>query len=786
VVEGGDLREHLIHRAGPLAPLLGPVLAVELADTPESAALTGEERVSASRELMLDLLAADRDRSGSLVVLLEDAHWFDSGSWGLVHDAAALPDVAVVVTARPADEDTERELADNPGAATLALAPLGRSEIRELALARLGAPDLDEEAELLLVETCKGNPFFTVEVVQTLAERGALAVEAGRARLVAPEAFQVPRTIQAAISARIDDLAPDEQLTLKVASVIGSPFTGDLLAEIHPTGRRREPLLDDLRSLAARELVVPDDEGSWRFNHALTRDVAYGLMVRGQRRGLHAALAVHYEALGDDLDHLFPVLAHHWLHAEDRDKAVSYLTRAAVSSLAHGMPRESVAQGVQAARLLGVDLETDPARIRELLPGELAEIERLMAGRRPADLGGLPPLVDAEIGAGMGIVLRSMPSAHQSLQTELFALMAVRNLNLTLRFGAGPLVPGVYAMYSIVLHGLGGDAAVAYEFSELARTVDATGGNALEAVVDFIHVWFNNHWFNPVLSGVHVALEGAEAGLSGPDPLYGSFNLAAATTLLAVGGRPLEEVIAAGEAHLARIGPRSATASFHNRLEAQMAKALAGHTDSLTSLTDPVTGEEELAAMAETANYNQAAYYYIAKLRLAYLAGDVRSAVRYAELAEGLLPSFGAQVGQGELAVLSALARLADLPAEPVLRAPALEDVREQLAELQGWAARCAANFEHKATLVRGELAAATGDWDAADSLLGTAAEQAAEAGFPQWAALACERRGHAARAAGRAGASRCFEEAADHYRAWGAHRKAAEAATEPALTTPA
>ena len=731
---------------------------------------------------MLELLAADRDRSGALVVLLEDAHWFDSGSWGLVHDAAALPDVAVVVTTRPGNEGTVRELAGNAEVATLALPPLSASEVRELALARLGVPDLDEEAEELLVETCKGNPFFTVEVVQTLAERGALAVEAGRARLVAPEAFQVPRTIQAAISARIDDLAPEEQLTLKVASVIGSPFTGELVAEIHPTRRRPESLLDDLGSLAARELVVPDDEGSWAFNHALTREVAYGLMVRDQRRGLHAALALHYEARGDDLDHLFPVLAHHWLHAEDRDKAVSYLTRAAVASLAHGMPRESVAQGVQAARLLGVELETDPARIREVLPGELAEIERLMAGRRPADLAGLPALVDPAIDTGIGIVLQAMPSAHQSLQTELFALMAVRNLNLTLRFGAGPLVPGVYAMYSIVLRGLGGDSTVAYGFSELARTLDAKGGHPLEAAVDFIHVWFNNHWLNPILSGVQIALEGAEAGLAGPDPLYGSFNLAAATTLLAVGGRPLEEVIAAGDAHLARIGARSATASFHNRLEAQTAKALAGHTDSLTSLSDAVADEEELAAMAQTANYNQTGYYYIAKLRLAYLAGDVRSAIRYAELAERLLPSFAAQVGQAELAVLSALARLADLPAEPALRAPALDGVRAQHAELRGWAAGCAPNFEHKATLVEGELAAATGDWDAADALLDAAAEQAADAGFSQWAALAWERRGYAARAAGRASASRCFEAAADHYRVWGAGRKAEEAATEAAL----
>src|SRR5207245_8910048 len=133
-----------------------------------------------------------------------------------------------------------------------------------------------------------------------------------------------------------------------------------LLSAARPTRPPHDRLTDDLRTLAAREFVVPLDAGDYEFKHALTREVAYGLMVGDQRRRLHQALAMHYESGGDDLEHLYPVLAHHWLHAEHNEKAVSYLTRAAVSSLAHGLPRESVAHGVRAARLLGIELETEP------------------------------------------------------------------------------------------------------------------------------------------------------------------------------------------------------------------------------------------------------------------------------------------------------------------------------------------------------------------------------------------------------------------------------------------
>lgn len=774
-VARADVADHLLRRVGQRAPLLSPVLAIDIPDTEETASLAGEQRAAATQSLLLELLATDRERTGSLVLLLEDAHWFDSASWSLLADAVALQGVVVVITTRQDSPDTRRELArvgtDNE-TILIHLEPLPTDDVRRLAQASLGVAEIDDNVEAMLVETCKGNPFFVVELVQALAQRGALVVDSGTARLVEEEAVHVPTTIQAAITSRVDNLSADQQLTMKVASVVGSAFEVDVLGEIHPTARSRGGLTQDLRVLVDRDLIVPSHDGSYEFNHVLTREVAYGLMTGDQRRALHRSLATFYESADDDLEYLYPTLAHHWLQAEDDDKAVSYLTLAAVSSLAHGMPRESVTQGVKAARVLGIDLETEPSKIGAILPAELAEIDRLIAGRSPADLAALPELIDEEIGRGIGIVLQSMPSAHQSLQTELFALMAIRNLNLTLRFGAGPLAPGVYAMYSVVLRGLGADSALAYQFSELARTVDAPT-HLLAPVVDFVHVWFNNHWFNPLLTGLPIAMAGAEAGLAGADRLFGSFNLAAATTLLATGGSHLDEVIETGERHLDRIGTWSDTASFHNRLEAQMAKALSGRTESLMSLTDEVADEQELAAMLETANFNQAAYYHIARLRLAYLAGDPKAALASASVAYQLLPSFAGQVGQVELTVLAALAQLADLPDDAASRAETLDGVGEKLAQLEAWSVSCPANFAHKASLVRGELAAALGESASADACFQDAEQQAAEEGFPQWAALACERRGHAARSP--EAATKAFSTAAAHYRAWGASMKAAE-----------
>jgi hypothetical protein len=175
----------------------------------------------------------------------------------------------------------------------------------------------------------------------------------------------------------------------------------------------------------------------------------------------------------------------------------------------------------------------------------------------------------------------------------------------------------------------------------------------------------------------------------------------------------------------------------------------------------------------DTANFNQAAAYHLAKLRLAYLAGDPKTALASAELAYRLRPSFPGQFMLVELTTLAALSQLADLPSDPALRTEALDGVREKLAQLDAWSANCPANFAHKASLVRAELAAAQGESASADAGFEEAEKQAAADGFPQWAALAFERRGHAARSA--AAAATFFKVAAAHYDAWGASRKAAE-----------
>ncbi|HZA82944.1 MAG TPA: AAA family ATPase, partial [Actinomycetes bacterium] len=106
-------RRHLLDLLGPdpevrdLAPLLNPVLDLELPETGASAGLSGQGRAERTRALLLRLLRAVVGDTPTVLVL-EDAHWLDSASTGLVLTLSRerLPLLLLVATRSRAEGGT--------------------------------------------------------------------------------------------------------------------------------------------------------------------------------------------------------------------------------------------------------------------------------------------------------------------------------------------------------------------------------------------------------------------------------------------------------------------------------------------------------------------------------------------------------------------------------------------------------------------------------------------------------------------------------------------------------
>jgi class 3 adenylate cyclase/tetratricopeptide (TPR) repeat protein len=341
-----------------LAPLFNSVLPLDLPDNELTAQLTGEVRADNTRELLVRFLqaaAAGPDGSFSpLLVVLDDAHWFDSASWALArHVVAQVRPLLLVIATRPFVEPLPTEYRQlRTGAATerLQLEPLSAHDTLALVCDRLGVRRLPEPVAALIEERAQGNPFFSEELAYALRDAGLIRVTDGVCT-VAPgtgdlSSVSFPDTMQGVVAGRIDRLPPGHELTLKVASVIGRLFALRIVYDVHPIEADKGALrgyLDDLQRQDFTMLDTPEPDLAYLFKHVVTQEVAYGLLLYGQRRQLHRAIAEWYEqARADDLPTVYPLLAYHWGRAEEPAKTLAYLELAGEQALRVGAYQEAV------------------------------------------------------------------------------------------------------------------------------------------------------------------------------------------------------------------------------------------------------------------------------------------------------------------------------------------------------------------------------------------------------------------------------------------------------------
>jgi class 3 adenylate cyclase len=169
------------------------------------------------------------------------------------------------------------------------------------------------EFESLPPITVKGKT-HPIPIYRPLRKRSELNVNSG----IALERAQ-----------RIDRLSPAQQLTLKVASVIGQSFTLEAVSAVYPEEHELEELQSQFQTLADLDLIVQRSMGAsgYDFRDALTHEVAYNRMLFAQRRQLHRAVAELLEQTPSGVP-AYAEIAHHWQAADEIPTAVQYLEKA--------------------------------------------------------------------------------------------------------------------------------------------------------------------------------------------------------------------------------------------------------------------------------------------------------------------------------------------------------------------------------------------------------------------------------------------------------------------------
>ena len=230
----------------------------------------------------------------ALVVVFDDVHWGEETFLDLVEHLVGWSrgaPILLLCMARPELVDARPSWSGGKlNATTVLLEPLSEDECAELVANLVGEESVADEVQHRIAGAAEGNPLFVEEVLSMLIDDGVLVREDGHwAATRDLTSFPVPRTIQALLEARLDQLSPDERAIIEPAAVEGMVFHESSIALLAPSGAVPPTALG---ALVRKELIRPDrpvfaGERAFRFRHLMIRDAAYESIPKETRAVLH-------------------------------------------------------------------------------------------------------------------------------------------------------------------------------------------------------------------------------------------------------------------------------------------------------------------------------------------------------------------------------------------------------------------------------------------------------------------------------------------------------------------
>lgn len=280
------------------------------------------------------ILLSSLSQQTPVLLVVEDAHWADSGTLDLFRylvQQTRERRVLFVLTHREVEPQDARRLHEvlhdfrrGNLAVPLPLRRLDRRQTEAMLASLLGEAAAPGVGDAVYGVT-EGNPFFVEEVCRALAESGALVHADGRWQLPDSRKLRVPVNVRVAIADRLQALPSETRRALEVAALCGQQFEVDVVRRAVPLDEASasESFEPALRAKVIEE--VPGDPAAYRFTHMLIPATIAEDLPAPQRRQLHARQAPALEAL---VPEAYESLAHHYRSAGEGSKPADYYVRA--------------------------------------------------------------------------------------------------------------------------------------------------------------------------------------------------------------------------------------------------------------------------------------------------------------------------------------------------------------------------------------------------------------------------------------------------------------------------
>ncbi len=333
----------------------------------------------------------------ALVFLIEDLHFASAESRLLALSLARMaPDhgASVIVTSRPQGATELDVLGALPGARRIALRRLSAAEVVRLVACLLGSESAAERIGGKVARRTDGNPFFIVEMLREMKERGFVRQDADGSWRATGEvrAFDIPSSVRGFLQGRLRDLKDDDRALLDAAAVAGHHFDPDLVARA--LDRRRLDTLQALAAIARRTGLIEPTGSGFQFEHHQMHEIVYDAIPPILRSEYHGLIAEAWrERAGEaarDLEGLAGEdacwLAGHLLRGGRGADGARLAPRAAAWLAARGDVEAAVALGELALVSASPDDDALRHQLAVIVAGSLALLGRRARERELVDV----------------------------------------------------------------------------------------------------------------------------------------------------------------------------------------------------------------------------------------------------------------------------------------------------------------------------------------------------------------------------------------------------------------
>ncbi|MDH5681364.1 MAG: AAA family ATPase, partial [Spirochaetota bacterium] len=280
---------------------------------------------------------------------------------------------------------------------------------------------------------------------------------------------------------------------------------------------------------------------------------------------------------------------------------------------------------------LGMPLPHSPGQGKLLF--QFLKTRWALRGKSPDNLKDLPLMSDPMILNAMRIMMMATSAFYMS-KPKLVIYMALRIVELSIKYGLSSLSPFALHSYAVVLSSLFQKKELSQQYAQVSLELLNRPENQLEWPRLYCgYNLFLRHWHEPIKNTLPSLLEVYQKMIDQGNIEFISMSVFLYSLHLLFSGEKLQFVESETTKYHQIIHKyQSKLYIISNGLHMQIISILRGKTDNPLSLTgDYFNEEKELSVISRDSDHTRAARYYTFKMMISYLFGDDQQALLSAQ-----------------------------------------------------------------------------------------------------------------------------------------------------------